>query len=217
MTIRANPATGFSHAMRSMSVEPTRVKPKRQPAASRTPPARTKNLYEGGTPLATDEMARALSSCSATSVNAIRRIDTRIVLVIRDLHSKQSAGRAQGAQQFGVEVLPRTLWSAAAPGIAAVLTGPAGVATPPYESTAIYRAARLRLRAVAPAASASELVARIESAFAAGGLQPARVTIAGIDAVVGGTSEFRWRWIAATLNSFLYVAAFQPGSAASGV
>jgi len=70
---------------------------------------------------------------------------------------------------------------------------------------------------VAPAASASELVARIESAFAAGGLQPARVTIAGIDAVVGGTSEFRWLWIAATLNSFLYVAAFQPGSAASGV
>jgi hypothetical protein len=70
---------------------------------------------------------------------------------------------------------------------------------------------------VAPAASASELVARIESALAAGGLQPIRATIAGIDTVVGATSEFRWRWIAATLNSFLYVAAFQPGSGASGV
>jgi hypothetical protein len=70
---------------------------------------------------------------------------------------------------------------------------------------------------VAPPASAAELVARIEAALAAGGLQPARATIAGSDTVVGGTSEFRWRWIAATLNSFLYVAAFQPGSAASGV
>lgn len=69
---------------------------------------------------------------------------------------------------------------------------------------------------MAPAASAGELVTRIESALAAGGLQPIRTTIAGSDTVVGGTSEFRWRWIAATLNSFLYVAAFQPGSAASG-
>jgi hypothetical protein len=67
------------------------------------------------------------------------------------------------------------------------------------------------------AASAAELVTRIESALAAGGLQPARATIAGSDTVVGGTSEFKWRWIAATLNSFLYVAAFQPGSAALGV
>jgi hypothetical protein len=40
--------------------------------------------------------------------------------------------------------------------------------------------------------------------------------IAGSDTIIGATSEFRWRWIAATLNSFLYVAAFQPGSAASG-
>lgn len=70
---------------------------------------------------------------------------------------------------------------------------------------------------MAPAASAAELVARIESALAAGGLEPARATIAGSDTVVGWTSEFRWRWIAATLNSFFYVAAFQPGSGASGV
>jgi hypothetical protein len=70
---------------------------------------------------------------------------------------------------------------------------------------------------MAPAASASELVARIGSALAAGGLQPTWTAIAGGDTLVGGTSEFRWRWIAATLNSFLYVAAFQPGSAASGV
>jgi hypothetical protein len=70
---------------------------------------------------------------------------------------------------------------------------------------------------VAPAASASELVTRIEAGLASGGLRPARAPIAGSDTVVGGTSEFKWRWMATTLNSFLYVAAFQPGSAASGV
>jgi hypothetical protein len=69
---------------------------------------------------------------------------------------------------------------------------------------------------VAPAASASELVARIEPALSAGGLQPARATIAGRETVVGGTSKFKWWWIT-RLKSFLYVAAFQPGSATSGV
>jgi hypothetical protein len=69
---------------------------------------------------------------------------------------------------------------------------------------------------VAPPASGAELVAQIESALSAGGLQPARATIAGRETVVGRTSKFRWWWVT-RLKSFLYVAAFQPGSAASGV
>jgi hypothetical protein len=69
---------------------------------------------------------------------------------------------------------------------------------------------------VAPAGSAAELVGRIDSALSAGGLHPARATIAGGETVVGGTSKFRWWWIT-RLKSFLYVAAFQPGSAALGV
>ncbi|HEY8634009.1 MAG TPA: hypothetical protein VIO34_03530 [Candidatus Dormibacteraeota bacterium] len=65
-------------------------------------------------------------------------------------------------------------------------------------------------------ASAADLVARVEAALAAGGLQPIRTTVAGHMGVVGSTSAFKWRWMATKLNSFVYIAAFNPGSAASG-
>ena len=64
--------------------------------------------------------------------------------------------------------------------------------------------------------SASELVSRAEAALTAAGLQPTRTTIAGHETVVGSTSAFKWRWMATRLNSFVYIAAFQPGGAASG-
>src|SRR5207245_6329841 len=61
------------------------------------------------------------------------------------------------------------------------------------------------------AAQAPTLVGKIETAMHAAGLQPARATIGGPIAVVGGTSEFRWQWMATRLNSFIYVASFYPG------
>jgi hypothetical protein len=65
-----------------MSREPTKVNVNRQSAARRTPPASTTTRLLEGTVLATDEIASALSSCSATSVNAIRAMERRIVRVI---------------------------------------------------------------------------------------------------------------------------------------
>jgi hypothetical protein len=56
----------------------------------------------------------------------------------------------------------------------------------------------------------------VEAALAAGGLQPTRVTIAGHETVSGSTSAFKWRWMGSRLHSFVYIAVFQPGSAASG-
>jgi hypothetical protein len=64
--------------------------------------------------------------------------------------------------------------------------------------------------------SASELVTRVEAALEGGGLHPAREQIAGRDSIVGSTSAFKWRWMATKLNTFVYVAAFPPGGAASG-
>jgi hypothetical protein len=59
---------------------------------------------------------------------------------------------------------------------------------------------------------AALIVGRVETAMYAAGLQPARATIGGPVAVVGGTSEFRWQWMATRLNSFIYVASFTPGT-----
>jgi hypothetical protein len=66
-------------------------------------------------------------------------------------------------------------------------------------------------------ASATALVEKVEAALGAGGLKPVREPIAGRESVIGSTSAFKWRWMATKLNSFIYVAVFQPGSAASGV
>ena len=81
MTKSVRPATGFSQATLSMSMEPMNVNVNRHTAASRTPPARTTTRLLEGTPLATDEMASALSSWSATSVKAMSAMETRIVRV----------------------------------------------------------------------------------------------------------------------------------------
>src|SRR5207245_10132524 len=73
-------------------------------------------------------MASALSSCRATSVSAINKIEMTMVFVMGYLHSKTIPSRGLAAD----------LVSAAVPGVAAVLTGPAGVATPPYVSPGVY-------------------------------------------------------------------------------
>jgi hypothetical protein len=56
------------------------------------------------------------------------------------------------------------------------------------------------------------LVGKVEAAMLAAGLQPTRATIGGPIAVVGGTSEFRWQWMATRLNTFIYVASFTAGT-----
>ncbi len=50
--------------------------------------------------------------------------------------------------------------------------------------------------------------------MSAAGLQPTRAVIGGPTAVVGGTSEFRWQWMATRLNTFIYVASFAPATTA---
>ena len=81
MNISASPASGFTHQKRPIRIEPTSVNASRQQAARRTPPASTAKRWPAGTPAATLEMAIALSSCSATSVNAIKTIETRMLRI----------------------------------------------------------------------------------------------------------------------------------------
>jgi hypothetical protein len=62
-----------------------------------------------------------------------------------------------------------------------------------------------------PAMTPEEALARIEHAAGASGLQPVRVTLgSGRPALAGRTSEFRWRWIATRLHTFLVAAPFPP-------
>ncbi len=59
--------------------------------------------------------------------------------------------------------------------------------------------------------TAEEALARIEHAAGAAGLQPVRVMLgSGRPALAGRTSEFRWRWIATRLHTFLVAAPFPP-------
>ena len=55
-------------------------------------------------------------------------------------------------------------------------------------------------------------IGKIEAAFGASGLQPARANIGQAVAVVGTTSRFRWRWMATKLNVCIYAAWFLPGT-----
>lgn len=61
-----------------------------------------------------------------------------------------------------------------------------------------------------------DLVARIEAAMAAGGMNPVVRTVGGPQVVVGYTSAFRLQWMATKLHTLIYVCAFPPGSAVSG-
>jgi hypothetical protein len=56
-----------------------------------------------------------------------------------------------------------------------------------------------------------EAMGRIEQAAGAAGMQPGRVTLgSGRAALVGRTSEFRWRWMATRLHTFLVAAPVPP-------
>jgi hypothetical protein len=68
------------------------------------------------------------------------------------------------------------------------------------------------MRLMSEPAPAAMLVARIEQAMAAGGLQPIRAIVGGPTAVVGSTSKFRWSWMATQLNTLIYAASFLPGT-----
>lgn len=58
-----------------------------------------------------------------------------------------------------------------------------------------------------------DALARIEQAAGAAGMQPVRVTLgSGRPALAGRTSEFRWRWMATRLHTFLVAAPFPPGT-----
>src|SRR5437879_13864309 len=66
--------------------------------------------------------------------------------------------------------------------------------------------------AVAPPASANELVERIHTTLAGAGLQPGMVNIAGFNTVVGGSSTFKWQWMATKLHWFVYATVMAPGT-----
>lgn len=70
------------------------------------------------------------------------------------------------------------------------------------------------MRLMSEPAPAAMLVGRIEQAMAAAGLQPVRAVIGGPIAVVGGTSRFRWRWMATKLHVSICAASFLPGTSA---
>jgi hypothetical protein len=53
----------------------------------------------------------------------------------------------------------------------------------------------------------------IAQSTAAAGMQPSYQRIGGGVALVARTSEFRWRWFATRLHTFLVVAQFPPGTA----
>src|SRR5207245_6887643 len=66
--------------------------------------------------------------------------------------------------------------------------------------------------AVAPPANANELVQRIHTTLSSAGLQPGIVTIAGFNTVVGGSSTFKWQWMATKLHWFVYATVMAPGT-----
>ncbi len=70
---------------------------------------------------------------------------------------------------------------------------------------------------VAPPANANELVQRIHTSLAEAGLQPAMVNIAGFNTVVGGSSTFRWQWMATKLHWFVYATVMAPGTRAEAL
>lgn len=65
---------------------------------------------------------------------------------------------------------------------------------------------------MAPPATAGELVQRIDSAIGAAGLARGRGQVAGLDAVIGYGSTFRWQWMFTKLHWFIYAAAMPPGT-----
>src|SRR2546430_2177238 len=71
--------------------------------------------------------------------------------------------------------------------------------------------------AVAPPANANELVQRIHTTLSSAGLQPGIVTIAGFNTVVGGSSTFKWQWMATKLHWFVYATVMAPGTASDAL
>ena len=70
---------------------------------------------------------------------------------------------------------------------------------------------------VAPPANANELVQRIHTAMSGAGLQPGMVNLAGFNAVVGGSSTFKWQWMATKLHWFIYATVMAPGTPADAL
>lgn len=71
--------------------------------------------------------------------------------------------------------------------------------------------------AVAPPANANELVQRIHTTMSSTGLQPGMATIAGFSTVVGGSSTFKWQWMATKLHWFVYATVMAPGTPADAL
>src|SRR5438552_15707209 len=71
--------------------------------------------------------------------------------------------------------------------------------------------------AVAPPASANELVERIHTTLSGAGLQPGIVNIAGFNTVVGGGSTCKWQWMASKLHWFVYATVMAPGTRADAL
>ncbi|HVH62505.1 MAG TPA: hypothetical protein VNA65_02785 [Candidatus Dormibacteraeota bacterium] len=53
------------------------------------------------------------------------------------------------------------------------------------------------------------MAARIKAALDANGLAPHPITLAGADAFVGQTAEFRWTWMATRLHTYVFVTTFE--------
>ena len=70
---------------------------------------------------------------------------------------------------------------------------------------------------VAPPANANELVERIHSTMSGAGLQPEMTSIAGFNTVVGGSSTFKWQWMATKLHWFIYATVMAPGTPADAL
>lgn len=58
-----------------------------------------------------------------------------------------------------------------------------------------------------------EFIQRIEQSTAHAGLPTTRQQLSGTEVLVARTSQFRWRWFATKLHTFLIAAPFAPGTA----
>lgn len=58
-----------------------------------------------------------------------------------------------------------------------------------------------------------EVIDRIGQSTAAAGFQTSREILLGNDVLVARTSQFRWRWFATKLHTFLVAMTFPPGTA----